>query len=611
MTEWDEEHKTEEIKETKEENGSNDIICSNCGEKNFKEHFFCRKCGKSLVEKLVCNRCKSEMPVYSTFCGKCGAPMKFIDKSNAPYSQTTPSQISMYTQPPYALTPDQQQKLLIQQQIAKIESRKNTAKIFGIISLIFAVFGFIFLIIEMIVISSDAFEQTLIEFGLEGMFSTAQFYAIMIGFFLPLVIILGLSGFTLIKPKQENRPWKSLYLVLRFCFIIFTSSIIIISFVSALGWVFYNPPNINTMDQMLWFFHAFWIPSGIKVSSLYLILFSIYSLCIILLVLPTIIQIAKKNKKDKDKSSIIKEEFDSQNEFRKIEKQTTPNQIIYFTSRKEQFKAMNDRKGPMPVIFYRIKNTPLIKTMEIMCASYIVSIVISLILSPFAKEDASGGGAYDPFEYMIQVTWAGVFEELSFRVALIGVPMILVIGVRFYLQSINQKAKNIPHENASEIDPKTAELVVPKKQRLFLLQNEAKLSYKDLLFAIRGKYKIIGIPEWTLVGISSLLFGFAHWKGWTGGWGAWKIVQAGAMGFFLSYAFVKYGIESSIFIHITNNLIASLILMTSEIPSATWLAFFTILLLPVFIITGIMKATSWIINLIYRFRIIKYPHVET
>ncbi|MBN1331062.1 MAG: CPBP family intramembrane metalloprotease [Candidatus Heimdallarchaeota archaeon] len=608
MTEKDEQNYPEEFKEREVANDSVEIICSNCGGKNPTGHFFCGKCGRSLVEKLICSRCQSEMPVFSTFCGKCGASLKFIDKSKQSYPQIEKPITSIYTQQPYALTPEQQQILLYQQQKTNIESRKNTAKIFGILSIILAAFGFVFLIIEMIVLSSDTFEQTLIDLGFEDILNIAQIYAIMLGFFLPPVIILAVSGITLIKPKQEDKPWKSLYLVLRVCFIAFTSFTIIISFVSSFGWVFYNPPNINTSDQAIWLFYIFQIPSGIKISNLYLILFSIYSLCVISLVIPTLIQIVKKKRENYDKSSIIEEKTSEQNILGKIKQDTSPNQMIYFSSRKEQFRAMYERKGPMPSIFYKIKNTPLIKSMELLCASYVVSIIISLILSPLAEEDTSGGVTYDPFEYLIQVTWAGVFEELSFRLVLIGVPMILVISVRLYIQTLKKKTK---FEDNSIIESKiNGKNLATKKQKLFLLQNEAKLSYKDVLLALRGKYKIIGIPEWVLVGISSILFGFAHWKGWTGGWGAWKIIQAGIMGLFLSYAFVKYGIESSIFIHITNNLIASLVIMTYEIPQASWIAFFASILIPVFLVVGVMKATSWVINLVYRFRIIKYPQIN-
>ncbi len=613
MTERDEENNSTETKEPEVVNESTEIICSKCGERNIKGHYFCIKCGNSLVDKLICPKCNSEMPIYSTFCGKCGAPLKFVGKPTQSNVQMMSPQMSMYTQPPYALTPEQQQKMLEQQRIAKMESRKNTAKVLGIISLVFAALGLIYLIIEMVVISSDVFEELLIDYGLEGLFTLPQYYAVMIGFILPPVIILGISGLSLIKPKEQYRPWKSLYLTLRLVFISFSAVIVIISFISALGWVFYNPSEINTFYQAFWFFKIYLIPSGMTVVNLFAIIFSIYTLCILLLIVPSIIRLIKKNRKALEKKSIEKSKldlFDETENIPEVQSQKQP-QIIYFTSRNEQFRAMKERKGPMPAIFYQIKNTPIIKSMELLCASYVVSIVISLILSGFANEDVPTEVTYTPFEYMIQVTWAGIFEELSFRLILIGGPMIFVIFVRLIIQIYSNKhAKLDNSKKLLETESKIDEIMAPKKQKAFLLQNEAKLSYKDILFALRGKYKIIGIPEWILVGCSSIIFGFAHWHGWTGGWGAWKIVQAGAMGFFLSYAFVKYGIESSMFIHITNNLIASLVVMTAEVPSASWLGFFTTMLIPIFLIVGVMKATSWIINLVYRFKIIRHPYVD-
>jgi hypothetical protein len=206
--------------------------------------------------------------------------------------------------------------------------------------------------------------------------------------------------------------------------------------------------------------------------------------------------------------------------------------------------------------------------MELIGAEIIVSFIIVLILGAFATDDTPDVGELDPFNYVIQLAWAGVFEEISFRLVLIGIPMIIVVLVRFVLQK--------------------------------------KIADKTLL-SFRGKYKIISYPEWVLIGISSILFGFAHWKGWTGGWGWWKIIQTAASGFFLSYAFVKYGIESAIFIHITNNVISGLALFTSDIPNASWLIIFSTIATFSFIFLGIMKITSYIINLVYRYRIIKIP----
>jgi hypothetical protein len=237
---------------------------------------------------------------------------------------------------------------------------------------------------------------------------------------------------------------------------------------------------------------------------------------------------------------------------------------------------LEEKKGIMPTTFYQIKNMPFIKSIELLGASMISSIIIILILTPFITEGDTAPIAEDPFVSIIAVAWAGVFEELSFRLILIGVPMVFVILIRFIIQ------ENVKTESTS------LEKTVEKK----------RLDVSDIFLAIRGKYKTIGYPEWALIGASSLIFGFDHWEGWTGSWGAWKIVQAALSGFFLSYAFVKYGIESAIFIHITNNVISALSVVSMEIRDSGWITAITNFLIWGLIFVGIMKGVSVIVNLI-------------
>ena len=73
-------------------------------------------------------------------------------------------------------------------------------------------------------------------------------------------------------------------------------------------------------------------------------------------------------------------------------------------------------------------------------------------------------------------------------------------------------------------------------------------------------------------------------------------MQASLSGFFLSYAFVKYGIESAIFIHITNNVISALAVVSEEVGNTEWLTAITNFLTWGLMFIGIMKIVSVIIN---------------
>ncbi|NHK32083.1 MAG: CPBP family intramembrane metalloprotease [Asgard group archaeon] len=564
--------------------------CQKCQKKNPKNNLFCNFCGHHFVDKIKCQKCSEMMPIYNSFCGNCGAPLK-IDIQSKSFKKAS-SDLTEILQQPTLSTSEQvnkpinyQMKITEYERRSKIQTRQTTATIFGIIFLVFGIGNLIVFILQLGLFSSEYMSELLELYELDFT-NDVTIYAGLVAFQLPPIVILVVSGISLMKPKNKNKPWKSLYHTLRFVFIGFSTIIALFCVIASFGWIFYNPTIPYLEIHLLWMFTAieFFVTS--RTLLLYSLLFVIYFITVILLILPPILELIK-NKMKKKVESEDEEVVKSSEEGKSIELDND-NRII-FKSKNEEILAVKERKGPMPAIFYKIKNTPLIKSMELIGAEIIVSFIIVLILGSFATDDTPDVGVLDPFNYIIQLAWAGVFEELSFRLVLIGIPMIIVVIVRFVLQ---KKYEDKPND----------ETKLTKR-----IKDQPKLNIKDILFAFRGKYKIISYPEWVLVGISSILFGFAHWEGWTGGWGWWKIIQTAASGFFLSYAFVKYGIESAIFIHITNNVISGLTLFSTDIPNASWLIVFSTIATFSFIFLGIMKITSYIINLVYRYRIIKIP----
>ncbi|MHA1220288.1 MAG: double zinc ribbon domain-containing protein [Candidatus Heimdallarchaeota archaeon] len=599
MSEKEEEQIIEDDEEVSENKTAKDDfnICSNCKEPSPVDFLFCRTCGQAFVDKITCRKCQSNVPIYNTYCQHCGAPMK---ETHIYIRQNLQHFYTPNNQQLRSLTSENQEIHYRTQYQIKIQQRKNSARIVGIVFLVLSLLSLGSLILTLFTLSSEAFTEAMELYGYDDLLGIESFYAMIIGFMLPQVVVLLISGIGLLVQKEDTKPWKKLYHVLRITFIGFSTIMALIVLITAFGWIFYNPSYENTMPQAIWLFYVFFISTPMKMKNLYLLLFGIFALCIVLLILPPIVKSIKQTiKKNMTGKTLVVNEAKLKTEQPEIVLEEKS--MIFFTSKNEEFRAIRKRKGPMPAIFTKIKNTPLIKSMELLGAQFLVSYVLSFIFVSAAAGDGVDLATIDPFEYVIQVTWAGVFEEISFRLALIGIPMIIVISVRLYLQSVTKKDQDIL--------TKTEETMYNRPKR-FAYPKQPKLSYKDILLAIRGKYKIIGFPEWILVGISALLFGLAHWSGWTGGWGAWKIVQAGVTGIFLGYAFVKYGIESAIFIHISNNLLVTLVLFTTVfVPNTAWLGFLSTIMIPLLLILGIMKAISWIINLVYRYKIIKMPNV--
>jgi len=564
-----------EEKETDSETDKESIICTNCGEKNPQTNLFCNFCGHHFVDKINCSKCEEENPIYNSYCSYCGTPMRLIQQSTqqvqqSPTISTARDKQSVYT-PLHKLPPDVQERLNEQQRKQKLESRNTIATVFGIIFIVLGIGFLITFFVFVFVTQSELFAEIIGDLGTE--ITEATYYGALIGMMIPPFIILMTAGISLLAYKPDNDAWKGLYRILRFLFLGFSSLVAIFVIISIFGWIFYNPNEIVSINEYFWLFYIFIIPINMTKSNLYILLFFIYFSCILLMTVPTLVKyLLKRYHSDLDMNSETEKKDDTTKLLdNDIEKSSSQQELHIL-----KLSPLEERKGILPTAFYQIKNMPLIKSIELLGLSMISSIIIILLLTPFIPVPDTAPIAEDPFVSIIAVAWAGVFEELSFRLILIGVPMIFVVLIRFIIQ-----------ENA-----KTDSLSLEKKVE------KKKLKIYDIFLAIRGKYKSIGYMEWSLIGVSSLIFGFAHWEGWTGSWGAWKIVQAGLSGFFLSYAFVKYGIESAIFIHITNNVVSALSVVSIEVGNSGWITFITNFLIWGLMFIGIMKGVSVIVNFI-------------
>lgn len=555
------------------------IICTNCGEKNSPSNLFCNFCGQHFVEEVKCTKCGEEVPVYNSYCSYCGAPMRLTQQttqtSHIPQSQDKPiaygSKPQVITTPFYQLPPEAQEKIREQRRKQKLESRNTIATVFGIIFIVIGIGAIINFFLMFFIYETDLFTDIL--GSIETPITDIALYGMLTGMFLPPIIILMTTGISLLTYKPDNDAWNGFYRVSRIIFLSFSSLIAILIILSVIGWIFYNPSEMVSLNEYFWIFYIFIIPINMTKLNLYILLFFIYFLCLLSMTVPTLVKYLLKRKR----SEQVENEGTNSND---ETPQLLDKEIAKSKSQQElhilQLSPLEERKGIMPGVFYRLKNMTLTKSVELLGASMISSIIIILVLTPFISGGDTEPSVEGPFITIAAVAWAGIFEEISFRLILIGIPMTIVVLVRYLIQE------------KSVTDPLSQEKLDEKK----------KLKIHDILLAFRGKYKTIGYIEWSLIGVSSLLFGFAHWEGWTGSWGAWKIVQAGLSGFFLSYAFVKYGIESAIFIHLTNNVITALSVYSAEIGNTGWIAFTTNFLTWGLMFIGMMKGVSVIVNLI-------------
>ena len=131
---------------------------------------------------------------------------------------------------------------------------------------------------------------------------------------------------------------------------------------------------------------------------------------------------------------------------------------------------------------------------------WVLSLIYILIVSLFGAD--MGGGFMDemPKEILAaELMLAGPFEELVFRMLLIGIPMAVIAGI-----------KNQQH---------------------------------------CGKYLLGGFGQsktgWVVIIVAAILFGMAHMSGWD----LSKIPQAAILGLVLGYIFAEYGLYACVLAH--------------------------------------------------------------
>ncbi len=136
--------------------------------------------------------------------------------------------------------------------------------------------------------------------------------------------------------------------------------------------------------------------------------------------------------------------------------------------------------------------------------------------------------------FLFELANAGVYEELAFRVLLIGLPMALG-SIALRIMEMNR--------GGAEHPPGFAGRHVVGSLRYLLGGAVRADSPRETLVA-----------AWAFLVASSAIFGLAHGPGW--GW--WKVVPAMVAGLGFGYLFLRHGVGAAILAHFVNDYIDSL-----------------------------------------------------
>lgn len=140
--------------------------------------------------------------------------------------------------------------------------------------------------------------------------------------------------------------------------------------------------------------------------------------------------------------------------------------------------------------------------------------------------------------FLFELANAGVYEEVAFRLLLIGVPM----GIGSFVL----RTMEVNRAGGRWNGPGSARRHVGGAWRFLLGGTVRRTSGRETLLA-----------AWALLFISSALFGLAHAPGW--GW--WKVLPSFVAGLGFGYLFLRHGVGAAILAHFVNDYAFSLYYM--------------------------------------------------
>jgi len=191
---------------------------------------------------------------------------------------------------------------------------------------------------------------------------------------------------------------------------------------------------------------------------------------------------------------------------------------------------------------------PLAATMVLLGATSLVTVVVDTLQTDAGVSTGSLSG--DPFFLLMNYTLAPLTEETTFRVIMIGVPVMFLSLVMFRDFSPVKIARAL-WRPSSVWDVEDEEGVVTVHSFKDATPSLFPRSSSDSL-----KIRAIRPVVYAFLFISSFIFGYAHYASGAG-WGPGKISEAALAGLALGYLYIKYGFLADVLMHWSINYVGS------------------------------------------------------
>jgi hypothetical protein len=227
--------------------------------------------------------------------------------------------------------------------------------------------------------------------------------------------------------------------------------------------------------------------------------------------------------------------------------------LIYFG-----FLLLAGRQGPGLFRALRAATTgryealftnPLSAMTVLLGATSLVTILVDTVQSGAGVSTGSLTG--DPFSLLVDFTVAPLLEESTFRLIMLGVP-VLVLALLLLRGLSPLKAAKMLWRPSSAWD--VDETDDREKRRSF---DESDLSMFPSSPPRSLRVRALRPIVYVFLVLSSFSFGYAHYASGSG-WGPGKVSEAALAGLALGYLYIKYGFHTSVLLHWSINYVGSI-----------------------------------------------------
>ncbi len=204
------------------------------------------------------------------------------------------------------------------------------------------------------------------------------------------------------------------------------------------------------------------------------------------------------------------------------------------------------RSSKIQTIYNRLIHSDFIKVNNLAIFNLALGFIIIYIIQIFVplSQITKDYKLYDVFWINLSyLNWAGVFEEISFRFLLFGLPLFVIYGAYYSLVKLLNYLATRHNKDINNSSFKA------------WLNSKGK---ENPLLYLTGRWKKFKLIDLLFLLISSFAFGYAHYQ--IGTWGAWKIIDAGIAGLIFGYTFYKYGLHAAMYLHIVNDVVIGLVM---------------------------------------------------